>query len=97
MTTRRKAIAAIATQKVESTENYLEHAGEDIYGSYVFGEEAQREYLAKPVYRQLRPTIAGLQPFDASIADARQQVRVPRGWLVSADLLATDRAQHHRG
>jgi glutamine synthetase len=73
MTTRRKAIAAIATQKVESTENYLEHAGEDIYGSYVFGEEAQREYLAKPVYRQLRRTIAGLQPFDASIADAVAQ------------------------
>ena len=73
MTARRNAIAAIATQKVESTENYLEHAGEDIYGSYVFGDDAQREYLPKPVYRQLRRTIAGLQPFDAGIADAVAQ------------------------
>jgi glutamine synthetase len=73
VTARRNAVAAIATQKVESTQNYLEHAGEDIYGSYVFGDEAQREYLPKPVYKKLRRTIAGLEAFDPSIADAVAQ------------------------
>jgi glutamine synthetase len=81
MTARRNAVAAIATQKVESTENYLEHAGEDIYGSYVFGDEAQREYLPKPVYRQLRRTIAGLEPFDSGIADAVAQGM--KAWALS--------------
>jgi glutamine synthetase len=73
MTTRKNAVAAIAIQKVASTENYLEHAGQDIYGSYVFGDEAQRQYLPKPVYKKLRRTIAGLEKFDPSIADAVAQ------------------------
>jgi glutamine synthetase len=73
MTTRKNAVAAIAIQKVASTENYLEHAGQDIYGSYVFGDEAQRQYLPKPVYKKLRQTIAGLEKFDSSIADAVAQ------------------------
>ena len=52
MTARQQAIAAIASHKVASTQNYLEHAGEDIYGEYVFGEEAQRQYLPKPVFQE---------------------------------------------
>ena len=70
MTARQNAIAEIANLKVASTENYLENAGEDIYGEYVFGEEAQRQYLPKPVFKKLRRTIAGLEPFDPAIADA---------------------------
>jgi glutamine synthetase len=73
MTARQEAIDAIASRKVASTQNYLEHAGEDIYGTYVFGEEAQREYLAKPVFKKLRRTIDGLEPFDPAIADAVAQ------------------------
>jgi glutamine synthetase len=73
MSARKQAIEAIAELKVASTENYLEHAGEDIYGEYVFGEEAQRQYLAKPVFKKLRRTIAGLEPFDTAIADAVAQ------------------------
>ena len=73
MTARKTAVAAIATQKVDSTANYLEHAGEDIYGSYVFGDEAQRQYLPKPVYKKLRRTIEGAESFDPSIADAVAQ------------------------
>jgi glutamine synthetase len=73
MTARQQAIEAIASRSVASTQNYLEHAGEDIYGQYVFGEDAQREYLAKPVFRKLRRTIAGLEPFDPAIADAVAQ------------------------
>jgi glutamine synthetase len=73
MTARQKAIAAISNHKVASTEDYLENAGEDIYGEYVFGEAAQRQYLAKPVFKKLRRTIEGLEPFDPAIADAVAQ------------------------
>ncbi|MGZ6268380.1 MAG: glutamine synthetase III family protein [Candidatus Limnocylindrales bacterium] len=73
MTARKRAIEAIANHKVASTQNYLEHAGEDIYGEYVFHEGAQREYLAKPVFKKLRRTIEGLEPFDPAIADAVAQ------------------------
>ena len=40
MTARQTAIKAISNHKVASTQDYLEHAGEDIYGEYVFGEAA---------------------------------------------------------
>src|SRR6476469_2720812 len=70
MTARQTAIAAIADHKVASTQDYTEHAGEEIYGQYVFHEVAQRQYLAKPIFRRLQRTIAGLEPFDPVIADA---------------------------
>jgi glutamine synthetase len=70
MTARQSAIAAIAGHRVASTQKYLEHAGEAIYGQYVFHEEAQREYLAKPIFRKLRQTIDGHEPFDPGIVDA---------------------------
>ena len=70
MTARSTAISTIANHKVASTQNYLEHAGADIYGSYVFGEEAQRQYLAKPIFKKLRRTIDGHEPFDPAIVDA---------------------------
>ena len=73
MTARKQAVAAIATHKVASTENYLEHAGEDIYGSYIFGDDAQKEFLPKHVYKKLRRTIEGKEAFDPSIADAVAQ------------------------
>ena len=68
--TRSAAIAAIASHRVAGTQKYLEHAGEDIYGQYVFHEGAQRQYLPKPIFRRLQRTIAGLEPFDEIIADA---------------------------
>ncbi len=70
MTARRQAIATIANHRVASNQKYLEHAGEDIFGQYVFHEGAQRQYLAKPIFRRLRRTIDGLEPFDPVIADA---------------------------
>ena len=70
MTARHTAIETIANHRVASTQKYLEHAGEDIYGQYVFHEGAQRQYLAKPIFRRLRRTIDGLEPFDPVIADA---------------------------
>jgi len=35
---------------------------EEIYGQYVFHEAAQRQFLAKPIFRRLRRTIEGLEP-----------------------------------
>ena len=70
MTARQTAISAISESRVASTQDYLEHAGQAIYGQYVFHENAQREYLAKPIFKRLRRTIDGLEPFDEVIADA---------------------------
>jgi len=70
MTARHTAIAEIADHTVASTQDYLEHAGQEIYGQYVFHEDAQREYLAKPIFKQLRRTIDGNEPFDPAIVDA---------------------------
>ncbi|MFL5678514.1 MAG: glutamine synthetase III [Chloroflexota bacterium] len=70
MTARQTAITEIANHRVESTQDYTEHAGEEIYGQYVFHEVAQRQYLAKPIFKRLRRTIDGLEPFDEVIADA---------------------------
>ena len=76
MTARQKAIEAISNRKVASTQNYMDNAGEDIYGSYVFGDDAQKEYLPRQVYKKLRQTIDEGKPFDASIADAVAQAKL---------------------
>ncbi len=70
MTARETAIEKIANHRVASTQDYLEDAGADIYGQYVFGEDAQSQYLAKPIFRKLRRTIEGHEPFDPAIVDA---------------------------
>ena len=70
MTARKTAIASIASHRIASTQDYLESAGEAIYGQYVFHEDAQREYLAKPIFKKLRSAIAGHEPFDPAIVDA---------------------------
>ncbi len=67
---RQAAISEIANHRVAKTQDYLEDAGADIYGEYVFDEGAQREYLAKPIFRKLRRTIEGHEPFDPAIVDA---------------------------
>ena len=70
MTARQSAAGAISNHRVASTQNYLEQAGAAIYGQYVFGEDAQRQYLAKPIFAKLRRTTAGLEPFDPAIVNA---------------------------
>ena len=67
---RQSAINAIANHRVASTQNYLEQAGQEIYGQYVFSDVAQRKFLAKPIYEKLRRTIEGHEPFDQAIVDA---------------------------
>ena len=70
MTARKTAVAAIAGHKVTATQDYLEHAGQEIYGQYVFHEDAQRDFLAKPIFKKLRRSIEGHEPFDPAIVDA---------------------------
>ena len=70
MSARQHALAGIATHRVAKTQDYLEDAGADIYGQYVFHEGAQRQYLAKPIFAKLRRTIDGHEPFDPAIVDA---------------------------
>ena len=70
MTARHTAIETISNHRVASTQKYLEYAGADIYGQYVFHEAAQRQFLAKPIFRKLRRTIDGHEPFDPAIVDA---------------------------
>jgi glutamine synthetase len=70
MTARKTAISEIASHKVAKTQDYLEDAGADIFGQYVFHEGAQSQYLAKPIFRKLRRTIEGHEPFDPAIIDA---------------------------
>src|SRR6187200_1449382 len=70
MTARQTAISDISTHRVAKTQDYLKDAGADIYGSYVFDEVAQRQYLAKPIFAKLRRTIDGYEPFDPAIVDA---------------------------
>ena len=70
MTARQTAISDIASHRVAKTQDYLEDAGADIYGQYVFHEGAQSQYLAKPIFRKLRRTIEGHEPFDPAIVDA---------------------------
>ena len=62
MTSRQAAIADISTHRVAKTQDYLEDAGADIFGQYVFHEGAQSQYLAKPIFRKLRRTIEGTSP-----------------------------------
>ena len=70
LTARHEAISDIAAHRVAKTQDYLEQAGADIYGQYVFHEAAQRQYLAKPIFQKLRRTIDGHEPFDRAIVDA---------------------------
>src|SRR5262245_6960661 len=63
MTSRQSALSAISNLRVGATQDYLEHAGEEIYGQYVFNESVQRKYLAKPIFEKLRKTIDGNEPF----------------------------------
>jgi glutamine synthetase len=70
MSARRRAIETIANHQVAATQEYLEAAGADIFGQYVFGDAAQRAYLAKPIYEKLRESIEGRAPFDPAIVDA---------------------------
>ena len=70
MTARQTAISDIAAHQVAKTQDYLESAGADIFGQYVFNDAVQRKYLSKSTYQRLRQTIDGHGAFDPKIADS---------------------------
>ena len=69
MPSARKKIALSIGQEVPPVENYKSEPGSQIYGSLVFNDIAQKQYLSKDVYKKLRATTQKGEPLDASIAD----------------------------
>jgi glutamine synthetase len=56
-------------QEQSPTEEYKSKPAQDIFGSLVFNDIAQKQYLSKDVYKKLRSTTLKGEPLDPSIAD----------------------------
>ncbi len=69
MGTSRKKIALMLGQEQSPTEEYKSMPAQDIFGSLVFNDIAQKQYLSKDVYKKLRSTTLKGEPLDPSIAD----------------------------
>ncbi len=65
----RKKIALSLERETPPLEDYKNKSAQSIYGSLVFNDEAQKQYLSKDIYRKLRATTMRGEPIDASIAD----------------------------
>jgi glutamine synthetase len=81
MSSSRKKIALSIGREVPPLENYKAEPGHEIYGSLVFNDSAQKEYLSKEVYRKLRATTKKGEALDASVAD--QVAQGMRKWALS--------------
>ncbi len=69
MSTARKKIALSLGKEVPPVEEYKAQPGQAIYGSLVFNDAAQKQFLSKDVYKKLRATTLKGEPLDPSIAD----------------------------
>jgi len=69
MSTPRKTIAMSIGKEVSPVEAYKAQPGTAIYGSLVFNDTAQKQFLSKDVYKKLRATTLRGEPLDPSIAD----------------------------
>jgi glutamine synthetase len=69
MPTARKRIAVSLEREVPEREDYKNNPAQKIYGSLVFNEIAQKQYLSKDVYKKLRATTQRGEPIDASISN----------------------------
>src|SRR6185369_14059663 len=65
----RKSIALSIGKEVPPVEEYKAQPGQAIYGSLVFNDAAQKQFLSKDVYKKLRATTLRGEPLDPSIAD----------------------------
>ncbi len=81
MSSSRKKIALSIGKEVPPAENYMTEPGHEIYGSLVFTDEVQRQYLSKDVYKKLHATTMRGEPLDASIAD--QVAQAMKEWALS--------------
>ncbi|HJT23539.1 MAG TPA: glutamine synthetase III, partial [bacterium] len=77
----RKNVALSLGKEVPPVENYKAEPGHEIYGSLVFNDTAQKEYLSKEVYKKLKATTKKGEPLDASIAD--QVAQGMRKWALA--------------
>jgi glutamine synthetase len=67
--TTRKKIALMLGNEQSPIEEYKSLPAQEIYGSLVFNDIAQKQYLSKDVYKKLRATTLKGEPLDPSIAD----------------------------
>jgi glutamine synthetase len=65
----RKKIALSLEHETPPLEDFKNKPGQQIFGSLVFNDNAQKLYLSKDVYKKLRATTLKGEPIDASIAD----------------------------
>ena len=77
----RKNVALSLGKEVPPAENYKGEPGHEIYGSLVFNDDAQKEYLSKEVYKKLKATTKKGEALDASIAD--QVAQGMRKWALA--------------
>jgi glutamine synthetase len=83
MSSTRNKIALELGGTQTSFETFKGQPAEEIYGSLVFGEKAQKEYLSKDVYKKLRATIVSGDALDASIAN--QVAQGMKEWALDHD------------
>jgi glutamine synthetase len=69
MSTPRQKVALSLGREQGSSEDYKKQSATEIFGSLVFNDVAQKQYLSKDVYKKLRATTLKGEPLDASIAD----------------------------
>ncbi len=81
MSSSRKKIALSIGKEVPPTENYMSEPGTEIFGSLVFTDAVQKQYLSKDVYKKLRATTIKGEPLDPSIAD--QVAQGMKEWALS--------------
>jgi glutamine synthetase len=77
----RKKIALSLEHETPPLEDYKNKPGQQIFGSLVFNDTAQKQYLSKDVYKKLRATTLKGEPIDASIAD--QVAQGMKEWALS--------------
>ena len=81
MTTSRMKIALSIGGEVPPVENYKSEPGTEIFGSLVFNDMAQKQFLSKDVYKKFRATTIKGEPLDPSIAD--QVAQGMKEWALS--------------
>jgi len=81
MSSSRKKIALSIGKEVPPVENYMSEPGHEIFGSLVFNDKVQKEYLSKDVLKKLRATTMKGEPLDPAIAD--QVAQAMKEWALS--------------
>src|SRR5580692_3619622 len=81
MSSSRKKVALSIGKEVSPVENYMSEPGHEIFGSLVFTDAVQKQYLSKDVYKKLRATTMRGEPLDSSIAD--QVAQGMKEWALS--------------